>query len=302
MQIDVRRDWRISARSDLPVNRSGHMFDDGQYQPIVRSEVCSLSAARRVAAMLDLPTESITEGDALPKGWHFLLMGADTRRSGLRADGFPGLGVPMPDLGFTRLLLGGRSAEYHMDIPVGAKVFRTSGITSLTQKSNASGPMAVVTIGHEIRVDGAPDAAVTETQTYILLPGESRFNESVQPLQAVTAARTQVVVPDETLLFQYSALGFNSHKIHVDRSYAREVEGFPDLVVNGGLTTLLLTEFARRELELDLRSFSMKNVAPLFCGRQITLAADHHDKRWSLKAFDNTGKLAAEMEANVNEF
>ncbi|KLU24963.1 hypothetical protein EOS_16830 [Caballeronia mineralivorans PML1(12)] len=278
------------------------MFDNGEYQPVTRSEVCSLSAARRVAAMLDLPTESISEGDPLPKGWHFLLMAADTRRSDLRSDGFPGLGVPMPDLGFTRLLLGGRSTAYHTEIPVGAKVIRTSGITSLTQKSNASGPMAVVIIGHQIRLEGATEAAVTETQTYVLLPGQSRFKESVQAVQPITAARTQVVVPDETLLFQYSALGFNSHKIHIEKSYACEVEGFPDLVVNGGLTTLLLTEFARRELKLDLRNFSMKNVAPLFCGRPITLAADPHGEGWTLKAYDDTGKLAAEMEANVNEF
>jgi hydroxyacyl-ACP dehydratase HTD2-like protein with hotdog domain len=82
------------------------------------------------------------------------------------------------------------------------------------------------------------------------------------------------IVPDETLLFQYSALGFNSHKIHLDRTFARETEAFPDLVVNGGLATLLLTEFLRLELKGAFTSLTAKHVAPLFCGRPISLWGD----------------------------
>ncbi|MFM0295035.1 hypothetical protein P0D71_35055 [Paraburkholderia sp. RL17-383-BIF-A] len=277
------------------------MLNDVEYQPATRDEICSLSAVRRVAAMLDLPAGAFAEGDPLPKGWHFVLMGADTRRSELRSDGFPGLGVPMPDLGLPRLLMGGRTVQYHSDIPVGAKVMRVSAIRSLVQKQNASGPIAIATIDHELRLAGETAPAITETQTYVLLP-ESRYSPVTGQPQAVTGATTKSVRPDETLLFQYSALGFNSHKIHIDRTYAREVEGFPDLVVNGGLSTLLLTEFARNELELNLRSFTMKNAAPLFCGRQITLAADCQGEKWRLRAHDETGKIAAEMEAEVNDF
>ena len=276
------------------------MLNDAEYQPATRDEICSLAAVRRVAAMLDLSAGAFAEGDPLPKGWHFILMGADTPRAELRSDGFPGLGVPMPDLGLPRLLMGGRSVQYHGDIPVGAKVSRVSGIRSLVQKRNASGPIAIATIDHELKLAGVTTAAITETQTYVLLP-ESRYSPISEQPQAVTGETTKSVCPDETLLFQYSALGFNSHKIHIDRTYAREVEGFPDLVVNGGLSTLLLTEFARNELELNLRRFTMKNVAPLFCGLQITLAADRQGERWRLRAHDETGKIAAEMEAEVND-
>jgi 3-methylfumaryl-CoA hydratase len=89
------------------------------------------------------------------------------------------------------------------------------------------------------------------------------------------------------LLFQYSALGFNSHKIHLDRNFAREMEGFPDLVVNGGLATLLLTEFLRLELKGAFTSLTAKHVAPLFCGRPISLWGERQDDAWLLRAFDD---------------
>ena len=214
----------------------------------LRKEICSISAARRVAAMLDLNPDEIVEGAPLPRGWQFILLGADTKRSLLRADGFPGLGVSMPDLGLPRLMLGSRSVAYKEDIPIGASVSRHSFIQSLKQKSTKSGPMVVATIQHELRLDSEAPPALIETQTYLLLPatkGASLLTEaSIPPI--VTGDLVKTVVPNETLLFHYSALGFNSHKIHLDRTYARNVEGFPDLVVNGGLSTLLLTDFFRQ--------------------------------------------------------
>lgn len=276
------------------------MFDNNQYEGVTRTESCNLAAVRRVAAMLDLDPEGITEGEPLPRGWQFILLGADTRKSDLRRDGFPGLGVPMPDLGLPRLLLGGRTVEYFQEIPVGALITRASSIKNLTQKRGATGPMAVVTIAHELCALGVLKPAIVETQTYLLLPAEnsvrkSNSNESLM----VTAEKTRVIVPDETLLFQYSALGFNSHKIHIDKNYARDVEGFPDLVVNGGLITLLLTEFLRKDLELTPANFKIKHIAPLYCGRPITLAAKLDMGMWRLTAHNDQGIIAAEMEVNI---
>lgn len=275
------------------------MSEAWQYEKVTRLENCSLATVRRVSAMLDLDPDKITEGQPLPRGWQFVLLGADTKRTELRSDGFPGLGVPMPDLGLSRLMLGGRTVEYRHDIPIGAAVHRVSSIKALTHKSTASGPMAVVTILHEIHVPTVSLPAVVETQTYLLLSGRSNASEPVVSPLTVTAEKSKVVVPDETLLFQYSALGFNSHKIHLDKAYAREVEGFPDLVVNGGLVTLLLTEFLRTELGLTPASLKTKHLAPLFCGRPITLAADRDADRWRLKAYNEHGNIAAEMEVDV---
>jgi 3-methylfumaryl-CoA hydratase len=215
---------------------------------VERQENCSLASVRRVAAMLDLDCDNFAEGAPLPRGWQFVLLAADTRRSALRSDGFPGLGVPMPDLGLPRLMLGGRTVLFRADIPIGAALRRTSALQSLRRKAGDAGPMAIVTLVHELRIGGQDDPALVETQTYLLLPAHKASGEEVSDVVAapVDAEHVATAVPDETLLFQYSALGFNSHRIHLDRSHAREVEGFPDLVVNGGLATLLLTEFLRR--------------------------------------------------------
>jgi 3-methylfumaryl-CoA hydratase len=275
------------------------MLDPGE--TVSRVEACSVAVARRVAAMLDLDPEDIAEGDPLPRGWQFVLLGADTRRSALRVDGFPGVGVPMPDVGLPRLLLGGRSVSYLQDVTIGTTLRRTSSVKSLTRKNTDSGPMAIVTILHELRTAKETTPAIVETQTYLLLAPRIGFakDDGSVPSVSAEADRTMTVVPDETLLFQYSALGFNSHKIHVDKSYARDVEGFPDLVVNGGLATLLLTEFLRRDLGMVPAALKVRHVAPLFCGRAVTLAARRDGATWRLKAFDDKGRLAVDMDVDV---
>jgi 3-methylfumaryl-CoA hydratase len=206
----------------------------------------------------------------------------------------------MPDLGLPRLLLAGRKVQYVRDIRLGSRVERTTVLTNISEKRTASGRRAVATIQHDIRDTEASAPAVVEVQTYLLLEGDTRSRPSDNGPGALPKfAHAITMAPDETLLFQYSALCFNSHKIHLDRQWARDVEGFPDLVVNGGVTTLLLTEFARRELGLTLSAIEMKNLAPLFCDRTITLGAEPHGVRWRLTVWDDLGRLAAEMEAEV---
>ncbi len=269
----------------------------------VRKEICSLAAVRRIAAMLDLNPDEFKEGAALPRGWQFILMGADTTRSQLRADGFPGLGVAMPDLGLPRLMLGSRSVSYVQDIPIGAAVHRHSSIRSLTKKTTKAGPMAVAVIQHEIKLHGADLPVLIETQTYLLLPATKGASPaSTEHFTAhVTGDKVKTVVPDETLLFQYSALGFNSHKIHIDRAHARNVEGFPDLVVNGGLATLLLTEFLRKEMGVSPSTIKARHVAPLFCGSSITMVVNKSGSMWQLQAYDNRSTLAVDMEVGPHE-
>ncbi|MDO9029980.1 MAG: hypothetical protein Q7V09_06070 [Hydrogenophaga sp.] len=268
-----------------------------------RTEICSASAARRVAAMLDLDPDDIVEGSPLPRGWQFTLMAADTRRSLLRADGFPGLGVTMPDLGLPRLLLGGRKVVYNKDIPIGSVVRRRSAIRNLTRKKSDTGPMAIATILHELRVGSDDQPALVEEQTYLLLPArkDGSHSEVTSTHMLNSGLKTSTVVPDETMLFQYSALGFNSHRIHIDRAHARNVEGFPDLVVNGGLATLLMTEFLRRGVGVTPSALKVRHVAPLYCGRPITLVANQQEGKWQVQAYDHRNTLAVDMEVETNE-
>jgi 3-methylfumaryl-CoA hydratase len=255
---------------------------------------------RRVAAMLDLESKSFSEGDLLPKGWHFFMLAGETRKSELRSDGFPGLGVPIPDLGLPRLLLGGRTVTYNGDIVIGAVVEKTSFIKSIVEKTTNSGPMAIVTIQHELRPISESSPAIIETQTYILLSASKASNNSEKILsQPIEAEHQKQIIPDETLIFQYSALGFNSHKIHLDRGYAQNIEGLPDLVVNGGLTTLLLTDYLRTYLKLEMTAIKIKHIAPLYCNRPMTMTAEKSETGWKLSVYDDNNDIAVEAETNV---
>lgn len=251
--------------------------------------------------MLDLPLDPWAQGQPLPLGWHFTLLAADTPRSVLRADGFPGLGVPMPDLNLPRLMLGSRTVSFRQSIPIGTSVMRRSALCSVVHKATATGPMAVVTVGHELHVGARTEPAVVETQTYLLMPARvpGGVVPEAPPGVPVLSAHHKVVRPDETLLFQYSALGFNSHRIHIDREHARQVEGFADLVVNGGLATLLLTEFLRNELAVAPSGLKVRHLAPLYCNRAMTLTADERQGQWHLNAYDDQHRLAVAMEVSV---
>jgi 3-methylfumaryl-CoA hydratase len=262
------------------------------------NELCSLTMVSRVAAMLDLDNCSFSEGDILPKGWHFFMLAGATRKSELRKDGFPGLGVTIPDLGLPRLLLGGRTVSYNGDIVIGSIVEKTSFIKSIVEKTTHSGPMGIVTIQHELRPISEAKPMITETQTYILLAENKSAKQIEKTLcpPIVTKYQKQLT-PDETLLFQYSALGFNSHKIHLDRNYTQNIEGLPDLVVNGGLTTLLLTEFIRTNLSLQIANLKVKHIAPLYCNRPLTLTAEEDEMGWKFRVYNDYNEVTVEMDA-----
>ncbi len=264
------------------------------------NEFCSLTMVRRVAAMLDIDTHSFLEGDILPRGWHFFMLAGETRRSELRSDGFPGLGVAIPDLGLPRLLLGGRTVSYNGDIVIGSVVEKTSFIKSIAEKTTNSGPMAIVTIQHELRSVSESSPAIIETQTYILLSAsKASGNSEIILSQQIEADFQKQIIPDETLIFQYSALGFNTHKIHLDREYAKNTEGLPDLVVNGGLSTLFLTDYLRTNLKLEITDIKIKHIAPLYCNRPITLTAVKKETGWKLSIYDDNNDIAVEAETNV---
>jgi 3-methylfumaryl-CoA hydratase len=271
------------------------MQESNTEQPQKSNEICSLTMVKRVAAMLDLDTQTFSNGDILPRSWHFFMLAGQTRKSELRKDGFPGLGVSIPDLSLERLLLGGRTVSYNGDIIIGSEIEKTSFVKNIKEKTTESGRMAIVTIQHELRpiLDSKP--AIVETQTYILLESKTNQNKPNSPIaesRKLTAESQIQIISDETLLFQYSALGFNSHKIHLDRDYARNIEGLPDLVVNGGLATLLLTEFMRNDLGIDLKEIKVKHIAPLYCNRPLTIVFEQGE----IKIYDDNNEVAVEVE------
>lgn len=270
-------------------------------QEIVKTiEQCTLSATKKVSAMLDLDSAQLTMGMPLPKGWHFFLFSGDTRKSLLRSDGFPGLGLAIPDLGLPRLLLGGRTIRFHKNIHIGEELERSSFIKSIVQKTGNYGPLALVTLQHELKSISDKELAITETQTYVLLSGKSETPIIENKNNPTILERYQKqVIPDQTLLFQYSALGFNSHKIHLDRYYTQNIEMLPDLVVNGGLANILITEFVRMDHKLEIEFIKTKHLSPLYCDRLLTIATDQIGKNMLIKIYDNQNKPAVEAEVTL---
>lgn len=268
-------------------------------------DIFTLSQARRVAAMLDIDPLQFTLGDPVPRGWHFALLAGETPRHSLRSDGFPGLGVAMPQLDRPRLLLGQRNTEFNGDLRVGAGIRRHSAIASIVDKVGRAGPLSIVKVTHNLSADDSAEGArgsVHETQSYFLTglpPKDSAAGQATpKPLNSLTVfdGITKVVTPDDLMLLQYSALGFNTHRIHFDRDYARTVEGHPDLVVNGGLATLIATEFLRVDLGKTLKTLSAKHLAPLYVNRPLTIfAPELSDSGASVALIDFDGTVAAEL-------
>ena len=262
-------------------------------------DVCALPLVHRVAATFDLDPARYRNGDPLPRGWHVCLFTVPTRQSLLRPDGAAGLGVTLPDVGLPRLMIGGRRIRFAGDIPIGAAVRRESRRKAVIPKEGRSGRFVIVTIQHDVYVEGESRAAIEEEQDYMMreavdapTAAESKGARAQTARPKATASRT--VIPDETLLFRYSAITFNPHRIHYDYPYARSQEGYPALVVNGGIALILLLELFKCAAGRDPASVTARNVAPLFCGRELHLHGLDEGAAWRMWAEDNDHKLALE--------
>ena len=261
-------------------------------------DVCALPLVRRLAATLDMDPHRLRAGDPLPRGWHVCLFTVDTRQSLLRPDGAAGLGVTLPDLGLPRLMMGGRRILFSGDIPIGAAVRRESRRTAVIPKEGRSGRFVIVTIQHDVFVQGEQHPVIEEQQDYVMrsaaepagATGDRLMGETQR--QRATATATRTVVADETLLFRYSAITFNPHRIHYDFPYATTHEGYPALVVNGGIPSLLLIQLFRTEAHRQPVSVSARNVAPLLCGQPMQLNALREGRTWRMWAQDSNGRLA----------
>jgi 3-methylfumaryl-CoA hydratase len=266
---------------------------------------CVLPLVRRLAALLDADPQRWREGDRLPRGWHVMLFNPDTPQADLRADGTAGLGVTLPDLGLPRLMMGGRRIRYEGDIAIGVRVHRRSRLANVTPKSGRSGRFAIVTIRHEVTVQGDARPVLVEEQDYIMREAApSGGSGTAEPAPTATTPPApaaapdtvkRTVTPDETMLFRYSSITSNPHRIHYDHPYATAREGYPALVVNGGLPTLWLSELFKREAGREPIAVTARNVAPLFCRRPVALHAQA-GAPWRLWAADDTGRLAIEAQ------
>jgi 3-methylfumaryl-CoA hydratase len=260
-----------------------------------RSDRLTPALAARWLATFDLPVQ--VEG-ALPQGIHFCLCTPDAPTAALGEDGHPARSdrpdsffppVPLP-----RRMWAASAIEFLAPIAIDADIERTSRIASVTPKSGKSGEMVFVEVAHETRAGGVP--AVRETQTLV-------YREAAAPdapLQPGPRGETcfaaedwqlhRTVTPNEPLLFRFSALTFNSHRIHFDLPYARDVERYRDLVVHGPLMASLLLQLAAGQVGA-LRRFAFRAVSPAIVGEQLHLVMrEDEDGTLTLGAFADDGR------------
>ncbi|MBB2893580.1 MaoC family dehydratase N-terminal domain-containing protein [Flexivirga oryzae] len=244
-------------------------------------------------ALLDDGLPLLRAGDPLPPLWHWLALPIWPRSSALGADGHPRRGGFLPPIELPRRMFAGGEIILHAPIPIGSSVRRGAEVIGVEHKQGRSGALAVVTTRTRLHVG---DTLCLEERQDLIYRSAPPRDPDVPPAQPAPPMPVEPVVPaaplekvaehdgggewvlrtDPTLLMRFSAATANPHRIHYDWPYATGVEGYPGLVVQGPLMTLLLAEAARLSGLADVRSLTHRNVAPLFCGDpgRLYLAAD----------------------------
>jgi 3-methylfumaryl-CoA hydratase len=221
----------------------------------------------RLAAALDL--DPVDESAPLRPLFHWLSFAPVVSRKGTGEDGHPRRGGFLPPLPHRRRMFAGARIRFHGPVPVGAPLLRRGTVESITEKTGRTGPLVVVTVRHEFIHAG--QTAITEEQDLVYT------DAAPGPLPSPPAEQLPVAnrrfVADEVALFRFSALTYNSHRIHYDRPYATEIEGYPDLVVHGPLIAILLADLVRSNLGRPLSSFSFIARAPVYVGEALDLRA-----------------------------
>jgi len=255
---------------------------------------------RALTATLDHPAAPVPDGTPLPPLWHWLYFLPMHRQSEIGADGHARRGgflppVPLP----RRMWAGGRFAFEH-PLHVGDEIVRTSRIADIRAKQGRSGALVFVTLRHEIA--DARGVAITEEHD-IVYRGDARPENARPAPQAPADERfAREIAPDPMLLFRYSALTFNGHRIHYDRGYVTEVEGYPGLIVHGPLIATLLLDLLRREYpRARVRRFAFKAVSPLFdTDRFAVCGRPEGGNAFMLWARSHDGALAMQASAEVD--
>ncbi|MEW4449314.1 MaoC family dehydratase N-terminal domain-containing protein [Qipengyuania sp. JC766] len=248
-------------------------------------------------------------GLQMPQGIHLCLCTPEARTRELGDDGHPlrdespaGFLPPVP---LPRRMWAGSAMTFHAPLAIGATVERTSRIASISEKSGSRGAMVFVEVDHETASDGK--LTVAERQTLVYLEAAAPDAPLAPPEPTGNAFDPggwdghRIVIPDEKLLFRYSALTFNTHRIHYDAPYARTVERYRGLVVHGPLLASLLLQFAAAQWgENRLARFAFRGVSPAIVGEPVLLVMRDANDAIELAAFARDGRQIVQASAALS--
>jgi 3-methylfumaryl-CoA hydratase len=261
-------------------------------------DIVAPTSVAALAATLDYEAAP-AEREALPPLWHWIFFRPTVRQSLIAEDGHPRKGAFLPDLGLPRRMWAGGRLRFPAPVIVGERITRESRVLDVREKTGRTGKLGFVTVEHRIESNGT--LAIEEEHDIV-------YREAGTAASAPTAAPDgetwhRTLIPDETLLFRYSALTFNAHRIHYDTPYVTQTEGYPGLVVHGPLIATLLMDLLRRELpHATVREFSFKALRPCFAGRALHLCghASGDGKSIELWSKDHEGWLGMTAHATLD--
>ena len=264
-----------------------------------RAERLTAAIAARFNATFDRP-EAPSEGEPAPSLIHLCLAPDTAPTSTLGPDGHPARGGFLPPVPLPRRMWAGGHFRFHENIRIGDPVTRHSVVRDVTVKQGRSGPLCLVTVEH--RIDSGGALAITERQDIIYRGAGPAAPPSGAPSSATAEAAPQgryrqAVDAGPALLFRYSALTFNGHRIHYDAPYARAEEGYPGLVVHGPLQATLLLQFAEALRGKRPAQIGFRGLSPLFDTAGFTLHAQDEANTLRLWTAAEGGPVAMEARA-----
>ncbi len=278
-------------------------MDDDFKAWIGRSETVAdplaATQAQAVQAMLDSDAPPVADGDALPLAWQWFHFLPRAPQAMLDGDGHPRRGGFLPPIPYPRRMFAGARMKLLAPLLVGQPAERIGTVRDVVMKSGKSGALAFVTVGYRFVQRGV--TCIEEEQDIV-------YREPGPAVPAPVAAElppppdgafSRSLVPDTRLLFRFSALTFNAHRIHYDRPYAMAEEGYPGLVVHGPLTAVLLLDLVRRNSPRPLVGFSFRGLAPLFDGHPLRLVGRPAGDAVELEAQGADGRIAVSATATL---
>ncbi len=266
-----------------------------------KTEVIDLEPARRLLAILDDTTTSLDNGSILPPCFHWMSFVGTTPTADLSPDAQPGYGPIMPPVDLPRLMFAGTRVSWPGDLIIGKETERVGELTGVTEKHGKAGRLVFVERTFRYYQDGALKLEEATTGVFReegakqAAPGDLSGTFADLP----EGAWSRIHHPDPVMLLRYSCVTFNPHRIHYDREWAVEVEGYPGLVIHGPLTATLIIELVRANTDRKVTSFDFRARAPLYDLGPLRVVGIPDGDSVALRAEGPDGAIAMEASATL---
>jgi len=267
------------------------------------ADVATATPYAALSATLDRAHDRPPVGTPLPALWHWLYFLPLYAQSEVGPDGHALRGDFLPPVPLPRRMWAGSQLEFHRPLRIGDSLNRVSTIQDVSEKAGRTGSLVFVKVRHEIRRQDESEIALTEFHDIVYREAAKQGGVAPSPVAAPARATWERRwVPDDVLLFRYSALTFNGHRIHYDRRYVTEVEGYPGLIVHGPLLATLLLDLLRQRLpDAVVARYEFRAIRPTFDVNHFFVCGEPQadGKTFHLWAKDHEGWLTMDATAVI---